>query len=186
MKDTNARAIGDEKPNVAALSGAIQRSGQWTVDDTLTELGGVGRDATHRLAEKILGARGLEVNAKNLSSQMRSINRWIAWESGATGKEVRNPNKGSITMADGSKVKVTSLLGKIGKNAQMARDGFTVAMSGDISVANYRRSNRSATIHMQGDAAAAWLENPTYEGMSQFYEGNEISGYGEDLQVEIV
>ena len=174
QQDTLARArAASDTPNIAALEKAVARAGQWTVEDVLTELGGTGKDATHRLAEKILTARGVDISEKSVRSQQRSINRWIAYERGS-GAQSRKPSKA-----------MQQILNRIGKNAQMARDGFTVAMSGDISVAGYRRADRTATVHMQGDEAARWLESPNFEDMGQFYGGNDLAGYG-DLQVQIL
>ena len=172
-KDSQARASGDSLPNVDALGKAIAEQGQWSVEEVVSELGGTEHAKRH-VAEQLLAARGMDISEKNIKSQMRSINRWIAYETGS-GSQARKPSK-----------QMQTFLNRIGRNAQMARDGFTVAMSGDIGVAGYRRSNRSAMVHMQGDAAAAWLENPTYAAMAAFYDGNDIAGYGSDLEVEII
>lgn len=182
-QDTTARAEGADSPNVDALHDAVKDAPKWTVDDVLTELGGTGKDASTRLSRKMLEARGMDVNAKSIENQRRSINRWLAFEAGQTGKEVRDPNKGTVEVK-GERLKVSTLLSRIGRNAQAARDGFDIAMSGDIGVNGYRRRSRSANIHMQGDAAAAWLENPTYEGLAQFYEGNAIEAFG-DVRIDI-
>lgn len=172
-KDAEARAKGDSTPNVKALENAVKQIGQWSVDEVLTELGGTGRDASHRLAEKILDARGLEINKKSLASQQRAIQRWIAYEKG-TGAQARKPN------AESQKI-----LNRIGRNAQAARDGFDVAMSGDIEVSGYRRSNRSATIHLEGQAALDFLEEPSYEKLGEAYTGDShFAGYG-DVSIDI-
>lgn len=176
-KDKQAREAGASVPNNEALETAVNRMEKWTVEDVLTELGGTGKDASHRLAEKMLAARGLEVNKTSLASQMRSINRWLAYERGETGKQVRKPSKD-----------MQSIMNRIGRNAQLSNKGFHVAMSGDISIEGYRRSNRSAMIPMQGDTALAFLENPTFDTLSagDGYQGLQIEGYGSDLQVSIV
>src|SRR5690348_4960857 len=120
-KDTEARASSPgEKPNTEALHVAIQQQGQWSVEDIIDELGGSEEHAKRHVAEQLLQARGMDINPKNISSQMRSINRWLNFEQG-TGKQARKPSKD-----------MQRVLNRIGRNAQMARDGFTVAMSGDI------------------------------------------------------
>jgi hypothetical protein len=170
-KDAEARSNGDDMPNVDALQGAIDRLPHWTVSDLLQEI--PGRNATNILAQQILRERGVEITKTNISSQMRSINRWMNYEAG-TGKQARKPSK-----------EMQAILNKLGRNTQMAQDGFTVAMAGDIEVAGYRRSDRTASVHMQGAAAAKWLDNPTFEAMAQFYEGNQIAAFG-DVQVDII
>lgn len=168
-KDRDARASGENTPNTDALQGAIDRMGKWTVEDVVLELGG-----TRNVAESMLRARGMEINKKSLASQMRSINRWLASETG-TARETRKPNKES-----------QKILNRIGRNAQAARDGFYVAMSGDISIDNYRRSSRSANVHMQGKAALDFLDNPTFQGLSgsDNYGGLKIEAFG-DVNISI-
>lgn len=174
IQNRDARVLGANRPNTDALQAAVDRAPKWTVDDVVSELGGTGRDANHRLAEKMLQARGVEVNTKSLSSQMRSIQRWLAYESGVAGKQARKPS------AESQKI-----LNQIGRNAKASRDGFTVAMKGDIKVSGYRRSDRSAVIPMQGDEAAAFLENPTYEALGMAYTGDpDFAGYG-DVGIDI-
>src|SRR6266567_4214121 len=147
----------------------VEDMGKWTVGDVLSEAGG-----TRNVAESMLRARGVEINKTSLSSQMRSINRWLASETGS-GSQARKPNAASQKM-----------LNRIGRNAQAASDGFTVSMSGDISIEKYRRANRSTFVHMQGDAAAAFLDNPTFAGLSgsDNYGGLAIEAFG-DVQISI-
>jgi hypothetical protein len=174
-QDEQARQRAADEPNIQALHDALARTGTWTIDDILVELGGRGRDKTHRLAEKMLEARGLDITKKSIESQQRSINRWLKAERGEPG-QTRRPNKD-----------MQAILNRIGKNAQMARDGFDIAMSGDIMVSGYRRSNRSANIHMQGEAATAFLENPTYAAIGEAYTGSpDFAGYGADLYIDII
>lgn len=159
--------------NFGALKHEVDTLNKWTVDDVLTELGGTGRDATARLAEKLLDARGLEATKKNIENQQRSINRWLNYERG-TGKESRKPNK-----------EMQAAMNKIGRNAQMARDGFTVAMSGDISVNGYRRSNRNAKVHLQGEHAEKFLNSPNWGSLAAAYGASELHGYG-NVDIKIV
>lgn len=169
-KDQEARDDGSNVPNLEALTNAVERDiSKWTVGDVISELGG-----TRNVAESMLRARGVEIDKKSLASQMRSINRWLAYETG-TGAQARKPNAASQKM-----------LNRIGRNAQAARDGFYVAMSGDISIDHYRRSSRSANVHMQGEAAAAFLDNPTFAGLSgsDNYGGLAIEAFG-DVNISI-
>ncbi len=168
-KDQQARASGEDTPNSEALTNAVDTMGKWTVEDVISEAGG-----TRNVAESMLRARGVEINKTNLASQMRSINRWLAYERG-TGSQARKPSKES-----------QKILNRIGRNAQAARDGFYVAMSGDISIDHYRRANRSANIHMQGEAALAFLNNPSFAGLSgsDNYGGLKIEAFG-DVKISI-
>ncbi len=170
-KDSEARSSGaDTSIGDDVLSKAIDRDmGKWTVGDVVSEAGG-----TRNVAESLLHARGVEIDKKSLASQMRSIARWQAYEMGS-GSQARKPSAASQKM-----------LNRIGRNAQAARDGFYVAMSGDISVEGYRRGDRSANIHMQGDAAAAFLDNPSFAGLSgsDNYAGLVIEAFG-DVRISI-
>ncbi len=174
-QDETARAQGADTPNVAELQKAVDRMGQWSVDDVLSELGGSGRGRSTRLATKLLEARGMEVNKKSIASQMKSLQRWTRYEHGERSKDVRAPSKES-----------QKILNHIGRNAQAARDGFNVTMSGDISIEHYRRGDRNAYVHMQGDAALAFLDNPTFAGLSgsDNYGGLAIEAFG-DVQISI-
>jgi hypothetical protein len=168
-KDQEARDDGSNTPNTDELLKAVDTMSKWTVGDVIMEAGG-----TRNVAESMLRARGVEIDKKSLASQMRSINRWLAAETGS-GSQARKPSKDS-----------QKLINRIGRNAQASRDGFFVAMSGDISVDNYRRGSRTANIHMQGDAAAAFLDNPTFAGLSgsDNYGGLAIEAFG-DVKISI-
>jgi hypothetical protein len=171
-KDDQAWAAGASTPNVGALKAAVSDLPTWTVGDLLAESGG-----SRGLALEMLKYRGMESSKTNIISQQRSINRWRNYEEGITGKQSRKTNDA-----------MQRVLNAIGRNKQAAQDGFMVAMSGDIQVAGgtpSRRSNRTANIFMQGDAAAAFLDNPTYAALGEAYTGDSgFAAYG-DIEISI-
>ena len=171
-KDDQAWAMGASTPNVGALRASVANLSKWTVGDVLAELGG-----SRAVALKMLEYRGIESSKTNILSQQRSINRWKNYEEGIPGKQSRKTNDA-----------MQRVLNAIGRNKQAAKDGFVVAMQGDIQVAGgtpSRRSSRTANIFMQGKAAEAFLDSPSYAKLGEAYTGDSgFAAFG-DIEIDI-
>jgi hypothetical protein len=156
--------------NVDALRQAVAVA-QWTVGDTVAQLGG-----TRNTATALLRDRGVATPTKSeIVSQQRSINRWLNFERGS-GKQARRPS------ADNR-----AALNRVGRNQKLAKDGFSIKMNGEIAVQGYKR-NRTAAVDLIGDQALAFLNDPNYGVLGEAYLGDADSlyGFGDDLSVDLI
>jgi hypothetical protein len=154
--------------NVGALREAIAAT-QWTVADTVAELGG-----TRATAIELLRDRGNSAPSKaEISYQQRSINRWLNYEAG-TGKQSRKPS-----------AEMRRALNHVGRDRQAASNGFKVHISGEIAVQGYKR-DRNATVPLSGDRALSFLDNPNWGDLGKAYLGDSDSlyGFGDGLTVD--
>lgn len=168
------REEAEAEANTDGLRAAIENAPHWTVDDVLTEIGGDRAHRTSNLARELLSLKGNDhPTSRELSSQMRSIQRWVNYEAGVTGKQASRPSKAA-----------QGLLNRAGRNAQAARDGFTIAMSGDIEVNGYKRPDRSASVHLSGDRALSFLNNPNWQDLADAYGVDSLHALG-DAEIDI-
>lgn len=155
--------------NTEALRAAVETSEKWTIDDILTEIGGDSRHRNQELARQMLAAKGNDHPTKGqINSQMRNIQRWARYEAGLD--KGAKPSKAA-----------QSLLNRIGRNAQAARDGFEITMRGDIEVNGYRRPDRTASIHLSGDRAVSFLDNPNWQDLAAAYGVDSLHAFGDVL-----
>lgn len=158
--------------NTEALRASIENAPHWTLDDVLTEIGGSQEHRNQELARQLLAFKGNDhPTRKQIDGQMRSIQRWIRYEGGLD--KGAKPSKASQNM-----------LNRAGRNAQAARDGFTIAMNGDIEVNGYRRPDRTASIRMSGDRAISFLNNPNWGDLAAAYGADSLHAFG-DVQIDI-
>lgn len=146
--------------NIGALRQAVANT-QWTVHDTVAEVGG-----TRATAIALLQDRGISSPSKTeIASQMRSINRWLNYENG-TGKQSRKPS-----------AEARRALNHVGRDRKAAQDGMIINVAGDLAVQGYKR-NRNATIELDPDDIMDFLDDPSWEALGEAYVGDEDGLYG--------
>jgi hypothetical protein len=151
--------------------------GTWTVSDVAGEMGH-GHE-NRRLAEKLLAEKGItSPTDRQVSSQMRNIQRWLNAERGETGKQAHKPSKGT-----------QATLNKLGRRAAHGNDSARVNINGGASVNGYRRkrdievtldpdaSERFFDALDSGDTEGAWAE------LASGYHVGELHAY--DAQIDI-
>ena len=159
-------AEAESEANTEALRAAIENAPHWTLDDVLTEIGGDSRHRNSELARQLLAFKGNDhPTRKQIDNQARSIQRWARYEAGLD--KGAKPSKAA-----------QGLLNRAGRNAQAARDGFTIAMNGDIEVNGYRRPDRSATVQLSGERATSFLNNPNWQDLASAYGVDSLHAFG--------
>lgn len=143
----DAITASDLADNTGLRSEATRVSGgKWTISDVLGEMG-TGHE-NRRLAEKMLAEKGVtSPTERQISSQMRNIQRWHNAERGETGKQAHKPSKGA-----------QSMLNAIGRKAAHGNQGARVSLDGAISVNGYKRDSRNIEINMSPDEAERFFE----------------------------
>lgn len=167
-----------DQQNTKALGQAVDRH-QWTVRETSEYVGGTGKGANRSLAVALLREKGNNApTSRQVSSQMKSIQRWLANEKGS-GAQKSRPSPAA-----------RALLNRVGRNRDLANRGFSVKLEGEIAVNSYRRNRKSFVDFTKDkiDLALSFLESPNYQDLGRAYLKNEDSlyGFGDDLSVEIV
>lgn len=172
--------------NVDALKTAVDKLPGWSVGKTAEyAAGGPGHSRgtkkapgeNKQLAIELLRAKGNDSpTSRQISSQMKSVQRWRAQEEGKSSQS-RNLSKAS-----------RDLLNQVGRNRQLAKDGFSVKLNGELAINGYKRPRKAAVDLDNEDLAQAFLDNPNFQDLGRAYLGGEDSlyGYGDDLQVEII
>lgn len=163
--------------NTDALKTAVDNLPIWSVSRTAAYVnqGKPARQENRTLAIALLHAGGKGTPSdKEIKSQMKSIQRWKAAESGSKSQS-RKPSAAS-----------QKLLNKVGRNQKLAKDGFTVKLDGEIAVNGYKRS-RKAAVDVEGEDALRFFDDPNYQDLGRAYLGGSdaLYGFGDDLQVEL-
>lgn len=179
LKRSTTMSVEDMKAqqNVEALQRAVADIPRWSVRETANYLGSL-KHANRDLAIALLREKfKSDPTPRQISSEMRSVQRWINYEHGVVGKQSRKPS------AD-----ARARLARVGRNQELAKKGFSIKLDGDIAINGYRRNPRTASVDLEGDLARSFLEQPNYGDLGKAYLGNEDSlyGFGDDLKVDLI
>ena len=148
--------------------------GNWSVSDAVAELG-----SNRRLAEKMLAEKGItEPTSRQISSQMRNIQRWLVAERGETGKQAHKPAKGT-----------QAAINKAGRQAAHGNDSARINIKGSASVNGYKR-NRDIEVTLSPDEAEAFFEaiesgnmEDAWGMLASGYDVSELHAYDADIGV---
>ncbi len=162
--------IDDE--TIAATQAVAIANPVWTIDDIKSEIGYSDRHANRALAQKLLEYKGLEVNKKTIDSQMKSLQRWEAYQTGSSSQKAK-PSKAN-----------QNILNDIGRQAAGRTKGGKVKMKGTISVNGYQRDGRKADVMLDDEQMREFIENPSYEALAAAYGTKELHAYDADIEVE--